>query len=176
MKAPEPDGTLKLRPKLLSLLFGGRRPSKVNDGSSLVQNVRNENGRNFVLVTYYLEQVQQPDIDQGRLVTTVNANCSDAQTSTDVASNTTTVTLPGTSKLALGEADRTDEIMFSTVLAETTLSITAILLLEIGKRAACGFHSPRRVCEPPLVNALNCRPCGRRFLANESERCALLSV
>ena len=55
---------------------------------------------------YHLEQVQQTDIDEGRLVTTANANCSDSQKSTYIASNATTVTLPGTSKLTLGKADR----------------------------------------------------------------------
>lgn len=39
-------------------------------------------------------------------MTTVNANCSDSQKSTYIASNTTTVTLPGTSKLTLGKAIR----------------------------------------------------------------------
>jgi len=43
-------------------------------------------------------------------VTMVNANCSDSQKSWVITSDTSTVTLLGTSKLALGEIDRTDNV------------------------------------------------------------------
>lgn len=58
--------------------------------------------------TCKLEQVQQPDIDAGQVVTVVEASCADGQGTEDTASNTTAVTLPRVSGLALGETDRAE--------------------------------------------------------------------